>query len=55
MVSMVKAHVPDHDPIVTLQCTMTSMKLGLDFDQARTNSAMTQVMVLSANVGRIEW
>ena len=31
------------------------MKLGLNFDQDGTNSAITHVMVLSAKVRRNEW
>jgi hypothetical protein len=31
------------------------MKLALNFDEAKTNNAMTHVMVLTAQMGRKEW
>ena len=50
--SIVEAPIPDQDPIDNLQGIGTSIKLGLNFNQVRTNSAMTHLLVLSAKVRR---
>ena len=45
---------PDHDPIGTLQGAIISIKLGLNFDRAGIDNAMTHVLVLSVEVRRNE-
>ena len=52
---LVEAPIPDQDSIHNLLSTVFSISLGLNLDQAGTNSAMTHVMVLSAKVRRSEW
>ena len=44
---IVEAHVPDQDAIGKLLDTGISIRLGLDFDQAGTNSVMTHVVVFA--------
>jgi hypothetical protein len=46
--------IPNQGPIIDLQVIIISIKLGLNFEHAITNSAMTHVLVLSAKVKRSE-
>ena len=52
MSNTVEAHVADQDLIGNLWGTGISIRLGLKFDQAGTNNAMTYVLVLSVKVRR---
>ena len=45
----------DQGPIGNLWDTIISIKLELNFDEAKINSAMTHVLVLSVGVRRNEW
>lgn len=50
---VVEATIPDEDPINNPQGSINLIRLGLNFDLARTNSVMTCVLVLSARVRRM--
>ena len=52
---MIGAPIPDHDFVSNLLGTTIMMRLGLNFNWAGTNSVMTHVLVLSANMRRNEW
>ena len=43
--TIVEVPIPDHDPIDNLHGIEILIKLGLKFDEAQTNSAMTHVLV----------
>ena len=51
---IVEVPILDHDPVGNLHSTRILIRLGLSFDHAKTNSAMTHVLVLSAKVRRNE-
>ena len=51
---IVEMPIPNQDSIDNLQGTGILIKLGLNFDQAKTNSAMIHILVLSAKVRRNE-
>ena len=51
---IVEVPIPIQDPIGNLSGTGIPIRLGLNFDQARTNSAMTHVLVPSVKVRRNE-
>lgn len=48
-VSIVEAPILDQDPIGNPRIIGTSIKLGFNFNQAKTNSAMIRVVVLSGD------
>ena len=50
-----EAPIPKLDPIGNVCDNRIFIRLRVCFDLARTNSAMTHVLVLSGKVRRIEW
>ena len=52
--TIVEEPIPNQGSINNLQGTILLIRLGLNFDQVVTNSAMTHVLVLSAKMRRNE-